>query len=107
MAGFDTRMRRELRTRVAGDFRWDVARAYFLAGSLEALVFDGKVDVWNINTTKRIPVLKEVPRQYVVQDAAIVPDHLFLRACQNQPSVFSLVQKAFPEAENCRRVEPP
>ena len=107
MAGFDTRMGRELRARVAGDFKWDVVRAYFLAGSLEALVFDGKINVWDINTTDRIPFLEKVPRQYVVQGATIIPDHLFLRACQNQQPVFRLVHEAFPETANYQRVEPP
>ena len=84
-----------------GTFRWDVIHAYFLAGPLEAFIFDSKIDVWDVDTTERVPFLKEVSRQYVVQDAAIVLDHLFFCACQDQPSVFSPIQETFPEVEYC------
>ena len=57
MAGLDARMRWELRARVAGYLKGDVIRAYFLAGSLEALVFDSVVDVGDVDTTERVPLL--------------------------------------------------
>ena len=86
--------------RVTGNVRGHMIHAYFLAGSLEAFELNGKVYVGDVDTTKRISFLEEVTRQYV-KDVAVVLDHLFLRACHNQPSVFNIVQKAFPETENC------
>ena len=78
-----------------------MVRTYFVAGSLEAFELNGEVDVWDVDTTKSISMLNEVSRQYVVQDAAVVLDYLFLRACQYQPSVLSPVQEASPESEDC------
>ena len=72
-----------------------------MIGSLEAFELNGKVYVEDVDTIKRISFLEEVTRQYVVKDVPVVLDHLFLRACHNQPSVFSIVQKAFPETEDC------
>ena len=57
MAGLDTRMRWEFRTGVAGHLRGDVIRAYFLVGSLEALVLDSVIYIGDVDATERVPLL--------------------------------------------------
>ena len=80
VAGFFASVGGEHCTGIAGNVRGDLFHACFLAGSLEAFVFDSKVDVGDVDTTESIFLLEEVPRQYIVKDVAVVLDYLVLCA---------------------------
>ena len=86
---------------VAGYLWGDVIRAYFLAGSLETLVFDSKINIGDVGATECVPFLQKISRQYIVKNAAIVLGYLFFSVRRDQPSVFGAFQEAFPEVEDC------